>query len=221
MAPKAGNAITDDDKRRRRRDLIEAARRLFRERRETPPVADIAAATGLAKGTVYRYFATKDEIFVALIEDDFRALFAVLDAMLESLPAAPERAAPAFARAYRETLAKLDTLLPLASLANGVFERNLPVEAMRGFKRSLAERLVAAGGRLESRFASLPPGGGAALLLHTYALTLGLWQALDYPAALRAILGEPALRPLDLEFAEEVETATATLWRGALGSRPA
>jgi AcrR family transcriptional regulator len=219
MALKVGNAISDDDKRRRRRDLIETARRLFRERREVPPVADIAAATGLAKGTVYRYFETKDEIFVALIEDDFHALFLALDAMLESLPAEPETAAPAFACAYAATLGSLDTLLPLASLANGVFERNLRIEAMRGFKSALAEGLVAAGRKLEARFASLAEGGGATLLLDTYALTLGLWQALDYPKPLRAILDEPALRPLDRSFENEIETAVATLWRGALKPR--
>jgi AcrR family transcriptional regulator len=218
MAPKGGNAITEEDKHQRRRDLLETARRLFRERREVPPVADIATATGLAKGTVYRYFETKDEIFVALIDDDFRALFAALDAMLDSLPGEPEIAAPALARAYAKTLGSLDTLLPLASLANGIFERNLRIESMRGFKSALAERLVSAGRKLETRFASLGRGEGATLLLHTYALTIGLWQALDYPDALRAILDEPALRPLDLSFAGEIETAVAALWRGALGA---
>ncbi|HRH91851.1 MAG TPA: helix-turn-helix domain-containing protein, partial [Agitococcus sp.] len=62
----ARNAMTDADKLLRRADFINAAHHLFREQKILPSVADIAKSAGLAKGTVYLYFKTKEEIFIAL-----------------------------------------------------------------------------------------------------------------------------------------------------------
>jgi len=101
--------------------------------------------------------------------------------------------------------------------SNGVLEQNLPVAVMRRFKTMLAGGLQAAGKQIEARFERL--GHGTTLLLQTYALTLELWQALDYPAALREPLKEPALRPLDRRFSGELETAVRTLWLGSLPAK--
>lgn len=212
------NAITDTDKEQRRREFLDAAHRLYQERKALPTVADIAVAAGLAKGTVYRYFTSKEEIFVALLEDDFNRLFQALEPTLAKLPAAPVDAARVFARSYTRIILELEELLPLASLAYGVLEQNLPVESMRRFKASLATGLVTAGKQLEHHFKALGRGHGTTLLLQTYALTLGLWQALDYPVALRALLLEPALRPLDRRFAAELEAAVRVQWLGTLAA---
>ncbi len=210
------NAMTDEDKDRRRRELLDAAHRLFRERGDLPPVAEIARAAGLAKGTVYLYFRSKEEIFVALLEDDFSQLFETLAALIAELPEAPGQAARRFAHAYSAAVLARPDLLRLASLANGILEQNIPAEVMRRFKTSLANSLVDVGQQLGKRFASLGQEHGTTLLLQTYALTLGLWQALDYPQALREMLNETALRPLDRHFASELDEAVETLWLGAL-----
>ena len=210
------NAITDEDKDRRRRALLDAAHRLFRERGDLPPVAEIARAAGLAKGTVYLYFRSKEEIFVALLEDDFSRLFDTLAPLVDELPQSPGDAARQFAHAYSAAVLARPDLLRLASLANGILEQNLPAEVMRRFKTSLASSLVDVGQQLGERFASLGNERGTTLLLQTYALTLGLWQALDYPQVLRDMLNETALRPLDRHFASELDEAVETLWLGAL-----
>lgn len=165
---------------------------------------------------MYRYFRSKEEIFVALLEDDFAKLFAALEPILDDLPQAPAEAASRFARRYARAILALPDLLPLASLANGVLEQNLPIGPMRRFKTLLAAGLVQSGKRIEQRFAPLPRGHGATLLLQTYALTLGLWQALDYPAPLRELLREPELKILDRRFPAELESAVHRLWLGAL-----
>jgi AcrR family transcriptional regulator len=211
----ARNALTNDERESRRQVLLEAAHRLYRERGALPPVADIAQAAGLAKGTVYLYFRTKEEIFVALLEDGFARLFAALEPVLDSLPRGGAAVADAFASHFRALVAGSGDLLPLAALANAVLEQNLPVEPMRRFKTALAQGIAAAGTRLEAQTGLAPAGSGETLLLHTYALALGLWQALSYPAALKALLREPELRGLDRDFAAELEGAVAALWRGS------
>jgi AcrR family transcriptional regulator len=213
------NAMTDEDKQRRRGALLDAARRLFRDRGDLPPVSEIARAAGLAKGTVYLYFTSKEEIFIALLEGCYGQLFAALAVIIAQLRSSPKQAARQFAQAYAETILFQQDFLPLASLANGVLEQNLPVESMRRFKTLLATGLTAAGRKLEALFPELEPGQGATLLMQNYALTLGLWQALDYPEAARQLLSEPALQPLDRRFATELETGVRAQWLGMLADK--
>jgi AcrR family transcriptional regulator len=210
----ARTALSDDERESRRQVVLAAAHRLYRERGALPPVADIASAAGLAKGTVYLYFRTKEEIFVALLEDGFARMFAALEPLLDSLPRGGPAVAGAFAAGFGRLIADSGDLLPLAALANAILEQNLPVEPMRRFKLALANGLAATGARLETHTGLTPPGSGETLLLRTHALTLGLWQALSYPAGLRSLLQEPGLRGLDRDFGTELEGAVAALWRG-------
>ncbi|MGK8522474.1 TetR/AcrR family transcriptional regulator [Nocardia asteroides] len=61
----------------RHRDLLDAAARVFAERGyDNTTVAAITAAAGVSRATMYVYFASKEEIFLALAErvrDDFLA----------------------------------------------------------------------------------------------------------------------------------------------------
>jgi AcrR family transcriptional regulator len=61
----------------RHRALLDAAARVFAERGyDKTTVADITAAAGVSRATMYVYFASKDEIFLALaaqVRDDFLA----------------------------------------------------------------------------------------------------------------------------------------------------
>ncbi|MBA5639833.1 TetR family transcriptional regulator [Duganella sp. LX20W] len=207
--------LTEQDREQRRRVLLDAAHRLYRERNTLPPVADIASAAGLAKGTVYLYFRTKEEIFVALLEDSFAQLFTALAPLLTALDMDQPGAAARFARAYTQLVRDSGDLLQLAALGNTVLEKNLPLEAMQRFKLNLAQGMTQAGALLEQGTRARAPGWGATLLLQTYGLTLGLWQALDFPDALRALLQQPALRVLERDFHAELEAAVERLWSAA------
>lgn len=209
--------LSDAGRAARRRHLLDTADQLFRERGELPLVADIASAAGLAKGTVYLYFSTKEEIFIALLEDHFQALYGALFDLLPTLPAQGDAAAQAFAAAYCTLIRHDCTLLQLAVLVNTVLERNLPVEPTRRFKSILADGLHRAGALLAHRLPPAQTNAGAALLLQTYGLTIGLWQALDHPSGLAALIAlEPGLRVLARDFHGELTQAVERLWRGAL-----
>lgn len=208
--------LTEQDREQRRRVLLDAAHQLYRERKALPPVADIARAAGLAKGTVYLYFRTKEEIFVALLEDSFVQLFTALAPLLAQLRAGRGDQARVFARGYTELVRNSGDLLKLAALGNTVLEKNLPLEAMQGFKMTLAHGMTAAGALLERHVGATETGWGATLLLQTYGMTLGLWQALDYPVVLRSILQQAELRVLDRDFYAELEAAVERLWSAAL-----
>lgn len=88
-----------------RRRVLDAAVHAFRTRSYSEvAVSDIAEAAGMAKGSVYRHFSSKEELFAASIEDQLaetanRFATAVEDlGGPEGLADDPEKAATVFAR---------------------------------------------------------------------------------------------------------------------------
>ncbi|HBE79228.1 MAG TPA: hypothetical protein DDW65_15865 [Firmicutes bacterium] len=59
----------------RRDAILEAAKELFRDKGfESTTVDEIAALAELGKGTIYSYFKSKDEIYIAILESEFEVL---------------------------------------------------------------------------------------------------------------------------------------------------
>ncbi|MEV4758664.1 helix-turn-helix domain-containing protein [Micromonospora sp. NPDC049559] len=72
------------DAARNRRLLLTAAADEFAERGLDASVADIARRAGVGKGTVFRHFATKDDLIAAIVLDRIDALNAVGEKLLEA-----------------------------------------------------------------------------------------------------------------------------------------
>jgi AcrR family transcriptional regulator len=59
-----------------RQAILQAAIRLFSERGvENTSIEELAAEAGIGKGTIYGYFQTKDEIFLAFCEEEIEYAF--------------------------------------------------------------------------------------------------------------------------------------------------
>jgi AcrR family transcriptional regulator len=68
----------------KRLQIIEGARRVFIEMGfDAASMNDITRAAGVSKGTIYVYFANKEELFEALIEDERKKMFGDLYSALE------------------------------------------------------------------------------------------------------------------------------------------
>jgi AcrR family transcriptional regulator len=70
-----------------RQAILDAAREVFGELGyETATVRDIIRRTGLAAGTFYNYYRSKEEVFAALSEDGARRFTPILKAIRASSP---------------------------------------------------------------------------------------------------------------------------------------
>ncbi|MGB8389728.1 TetR/AcrR family transcriptional regulator [Mycobacterium sp.] len=68
-------AVSDEDKSKRRDEILSAAKEVFaRKGFHATTIADIAKQAGLAYGSVYWYFDSKDELFHALMAVEENAL---------------------------------------------------------------------------------------------------------------------------------------------------
>jgi AcrR family transcriptional regulator len=95
MAPTSALA-----RRERERDLVRATRALFDERgMQEAPVEEIAKAVGIARGLIYRQFASKEELYVFTVTDYLTELDEVLVAAIDDA-AEPAVRLEQWARAY-------------------------------------------------------------------------------------------------------------------------
>lgn len=59
----------------RRETILNSARKLFKEKGfDFTTVDEIAALSELGKGTIYSYFKSKDQIYIAILEEEFQIL---------------------------------------------------------------------------------------------------------------------------------------------------
>jgi AcrR family transcriptional regulator len=79
-------AVSDEDKSARRGEIMAAAKNVFARRGfHATTIADIAKQAGLAYGSVYWYFESKDELFHALMAVEETALRSHIAAALAQL----------------------------------------------------------------------------------------------------------------------------------------
>jgi len=79
------SGIRAQKKRKTRQAIVSAAMKLFAERGyEQTSMDELAREAGVGKGTIYGYFATKSEIFLAFLEEEVEHAFAELDAKLDA-----------------------------------------------------------------------------------------------------------------------------------------
>jgi len=207
-------AMQDEDKQLRRQAILTAAATLLAGHPDRlASVEDVARQSGLAKGTMYLYFKTKEEIYLALHEQQTHQFFDTLEALV-----ARERSRPGLKRFTRdvvEAIRQHPSFLPLA-IQCPEFERKADLEVIGRCKTGIGVRLTQIGAAMETIYPRLKKGDGARLLIRSYGLMLGLWQ-LTAPTPTREVLHDrPELNVFRLDYLVQLEAALYALWRGTV-----
>ncbi len=123
----------------RREEIVNACEKLygtmsFRE----ITLKEIGNEVPFSRPTIYNYFETKEEIFLALFAREYDRWNADLAAILDGHDAlSPEE----LARAIAESLARREQLLKLLSMNNYDMEANSRLEMLTAFKSSYGEAM--------------------------------------------------------------------------------
>ena len=212
----ARRAMATEEKQARRIAILKAARELFTAGDgDLPTASDVALATGLAKGTVYLYFTTKEEIFATLLVEGWTPVMELVEQIFQARKGRRSEKVRAFLRAFVEHLERHPELLRLDALGSGVLEKNMTPEALLRYKQDFTGRLSTAADAVD-RSLKLEAGRGIQLLMRTYALTRGLWQSAQHDPKTLTIGIDPALMLTHEAYLSELEEALTEYWRGAL-----
>src|SRR5258708_11665828 len=158
-------ARAPEHKSQRRSAILRAAEGLLARRDPTDScsVELLARKAGLAKGTVYLYFRSREEVLLAVHEKQTHELFDVIEGAL----AAAGASADSVVRTGLRYLRAHPQFYPLAANCRTMLDTNVSAEAALAFKIGIGKRLHLLGERIGEIYPGLRSGAGPPLLLTT------------------------------------------------------
>jgi AcrR family transcriptional regulator len=202
--PAFQRARKPDEKAHRRQAILDAAAALFEtEGLNGVSLNDVARRAGIAKSNLYRYFESREAIFLALLNEDQLASVAGVEEGLARLSGPID--ARAVARVFARTIAARPRFCVLETALATVLEQNLSEEAVALYKRGVLRVGLRLGNALRAALPSFPAPATGAFLRYLHAGIAGLYPiAHPAPAVLRA-MRDPELAVLHSDFAADLE----------------
>lgn len=211
-------ARTEDQKAERVHSILAAAGGLFMTREfHLISMGDIAREVGFTRPNLYRYFTTKEEIFLAILESDLAVWIGELER--EILPVAtPDRewetAIFEFARWWVAHLTAQPRLPRLLALMSFSLDDNAGEQRLKEFKLGLADisRRIAIVVRTRLPWISNEQLADFATL--QLALVTGLLPMTTRGEVHNRVLEDPRLKGFAIEFEDQYRKALELCLRG-------
>jgi AcrR family transcriptional regulator len=192
---RAARARSDEEKQQRETRIIEAAQALLLAGSFNDlNMSQVAEAAGLAKGTLYLYFQTKEALFLSVFERQMSDWFAAIESAFDRAGTRDHEAAAAI---LADSLIARPHLTRLLALSTVLLEHNISTERAYAHKIWLFGEVARVGAWLETRL-GLPAGAGVTLLLRLSIFAIGL-EGLAHPSPVSAAVYAqvPQLAKLD------------------------
>jgi AcrR family transcriptional regulator len=208
--PAFQRARKPDEKAHRRQAILDAAAALFEtEGLNGVSLNDVARRAGIAKSNLYRYFESREAIFLALLNEDQLACVAGVEEGLARLSGKVD--ARSVAGVFARTIAAAPRFCVLETAIATVLEQNISEEAVRDYKRGVMRLGLRLGNALRAALPLFPARATGPFLRYLHAGVAGLYPlANPAPAAARA-MRDPELAVLHSDFAADLEALLAAV----------
>jgi AcrR family transcriptional regulator len=203
-----------EHKQQRRGAILAAAEDLARrEGVRGVTLAAVAAAVGLAKSNVLRYFGTREEIYLVLMTQQWQGWTQEISARLDGCAAGPAELAELSA-VLADSLVGRPLFCDLQSVLATSLEQNVGLEAAREYKRAAVRSLDLAGRMIAAR-TELTPAEGFELAAAATTFAGMLWPIAHPPTVLRTLYEqEPELARACPPFRATLERLIHSLAEG-------
>ncbi len=210
---KKQRATNSEDKLAKRQIILTAALQIFkRTSYNEVTMSAIADKTKLAKGTLFLYFPTKEELFLALMEAQLIEWFDAVDAELDMLKG--QSPISEISSLIANSLKERGEFTRLLAIHSTILEQNVSYESIFKHKQIIMQRLAGTGSRLEKSLSFLQAGQGAHFILQCQALVVGLWHLTDPSPVASAVIEKEGLTAFKLNFYFEFENVLTSLLYG-------
>lgn len=207
-------AVKDDDKKIKKELLVRAAISLFNKSSfEKISMDQIAKKAGVAKGTLYLYFKTKEELFLEIHRLDYDAWFEAFQNFLRSKK--PGLSSAELASWITNSLKENQRTVRLMAIASALLEKNVVFDSALRFKDSVRKSVLESAPEL-CRALKLKTSDEAVLFLtYLHALIIGLWHhAEPAPIVVKVLNSSPDFAVFRIDFFQTLELGIISILSG-------
>lgn len=198
----------------RKQSILDAATTLFKnDPSNLPTTSQISQHCDISKGALYLYFKTKEEIFLAIVEELLLVWLDNFDvqAFQQSSQIVDDKLLISMIEQSCTHIANHPTFMQLASMSSRVIEPNVDATILLEHKNVIGSKITRISQEIASGFKAISSEQVAALILRTYAILLGLWQVCSAESLARA--GSSNLAPLTPDFDATAHHMVKQMWR--------
>ncbi|SON52586.1 TetR/AcrR family transcriptional regulator [Vibrio tapetis] len=206
-------ARTDETKHQRREAITQAAFTLFKQNGyDGVSFNNIAAEAGFTKSNMYRYFSSKDEIFLSIFAELFNDWFTDCMTSLKTLTtnAEPET----FASHWVNTLVAHPRFLDLTPLMFTSLEKNSAYDQLLEFKRLSMALLFQLAEEITRIYPKIAGEKAFKFLTLSYADTANSWAAGSHNEALLKIYQLEEFQALRPDFKRDLTSSIEVIIKG-------
>jgi AcrR family transcriptional regulator len=204
-------AVDALEKAARKSAILDAVERLYAHAQVLPSVAEVASEAGLAKGTMYLYFESKEAMYLGVHVRHCQRFF---ERLISQLEADAPFGCEDMVTLVDDHMIAAPSYLPLSNACMSTPSERMNDATWGSFHSRLSGWLFRAGAGLEQRLHKLKPGDGVRFLQHGYALVLGLYQLVGQNAVCKLHARVP-IAALASNFQGEVHAGLRGLWSQA------
>ena len=210
-------ARTDEKKNERKEAIYQAAFTLFKKNGyDKVSFNAIAVEAGFTKSNMYRYFSSKDEIFLNVFADLFEQWVGDFSQQLRTLK--QEVAAKAFADIWVKSMLSQPNLLDLMPILFVSLERNSSFEQLLDFKRLAMNLLYSITLDISRIYPDIEGEKAFRFLTLSYAATANYWAATMQSDALKKIYQLDEFKVLKPDFEKDLTTSIEIIILGLRAS---
>ncbi len=211
-------ANSEEQKALRKNVIIRSARELF-ENFDFHEISmqEVARKAGMAKGTVFFYFKTKEELFLSCAQEELGRWHDRFDSMLleyQKTHSPDDFNVDELVEIMIQSFGGNDTFSRFVSIVGGVLNRNVDFDVLLAHKKFVFQRALPTGKLLDEIIPNFKPFDGIKLYNYAFYFTAGLYPMAEPSETARRVYKTPGLEFLDIDFIETFREIMSILLRG-------
>jgi len=206
-------ATTDEKKNERKEAIYKAAFALFKKNGyDKVSFNGIAAEAGFTKSNMYRYFSSKEEVFLCVFADLFEDWFMECQQQLQKLN--QDEDITHFANTWVASLLAHPRFLDLTPLLFIALEKNSTYEQLLEFKTQTKNLLYTIAMEISRIYPDIQGEDAFKFLTLSYAATANYWAANSQNDALIKIYQQDEFKELKPNFEKDLTTSIEIIIKG-------
>lgn len=175
----------------------------------------IARKAKIAKSNVYRYFESREDIYLQLLKQDWIFWISALETQLEPLEGSND--IDAVTDALVNSIFEASRMCQLISVLASVLEKNLSEENLYSFKLESIELSVRLVRIITAALPAVKADNVMPAIQSIFALIGGLWPLCNPGPLVEKVLQKPELAPFKLDYKVALGQSINLVIRGAVG----